>query len=50
MIALAGVSKSFVLHNQGGAVIPVMAEAARARERICDREEDVSVFTLRAAA
>ncbi|MCR8546426.1 phosphonate C-P lyase system protein PhnL [Salipiger sp. P9] len=28
MIELSGVSKSFVLHNQGGAVIPVMAGAA----------------------
>jgi len=25
MIDLSGVAKSFVLHNQGGAVIPVMA-------------------------
>jgi alpha-D-ribose 1-methylphosphonate 5-triphosphate synthase subunit PhnL len=28
MIAIANLSKSFTLHNQGGAVIPVMADAA----------------------
>ncbi|MBN9674551.1 phosphonate C-P lyase system protein PhnL [Salipiger bermudensis] len=33
MIRVSDVSKSFVLHNQGGAVIPVMAGAALSVER-----------------
>lgn len=33
MIEISNLSKSFTLHNQGGAEIPVMAEADRAAYR-----------------